>query len=424
MSKSRHRWSEKSIIGLTGNIATGKSTVMKMAADRGALTLDADQVVHDIMDNDRGMQAAIGVTFGDEVQLPDGRIDRQRLGAIVFNDAEALRDLEQLLHPAVRLEILRQIDESAALIIVIEAIKLLEGELAPLCDQIWVTRCSRQRQLDRLIICRGLDKVTAAQRIDVQPPQEAKVARADVVIDTNSTLADTEAQFEMAWGRLPQAPARTVAATPATAAGSDPKRPAATTAPSRPRDQTTTAAATAKARTTAGPIKRQKETAALDTTSVRRARPSDIPAILLLIHKATNGAVKMKRADLLMALSERSYLIGQAGTEISTVLGWNTDSMIARIDRIYIHPLSEAAVTGPAVLAEVEKSANELICEIILAFPPADSPSEITMLFADQDYELVTNKDQLKRVWRAAVDESQPDDTFIMLKVLRDARIA
>lgn len=387
------RWPNKTIIGLTGNIATGKSAVLRMAAQQGALVLDADKLVHEIMDNDASMQAAIAVAFGSEVRRPDGRIDRPALAAIVFSDPQALRDLENMMHPAVRQEIDRRISESDASVVVVEAIKLLEGELAALCDQIWVTNCSPRTQIERLMVCRGMDSETAALRVQAQNPQEEKVARADVVIDTSGTMADTARQFEAAWeallARAQQADEPAVEATEPEPAGL-----ATTTEGERPE------------------------------VIVRRARPSDIPAILLLIHKATGGAVKLKRADLLMAFSERSYLIGQVGMEVTTVLGWNTDSTTAAcIDRIYIHPLEAAAITGPPVLQEIENSAVELICEVVMAFLPHDAPAEVRQLFSNAGY-VERQRSELHRAWQQGAAELQPEGTFIMAKVLRDVRVA
>jgi dephospho-CoA kinase len=193
------------IIGLTGNIATGKSAVMKLAAERGALTIDADRVVHELLDGNAEIQAAVSEAFGPSVRRSDGRIDRAALGGLVFGDAEKLATLEHLLHPAVRMEIVRRVSESAAPVVMIEAIKLLEGPLAAVCDQIWVTTCSRRTQLERLRVCRGMDPAAAETRVDAQPPQADKVSRADVVIETEGFLSDTQAQFERAWAGLPVA---------------------------------------------------------------------------------------------------------------------------------------------------------------------------------------------------------------------------
>lgn len=194
--------SRRTIIGLTGNIATGKSAVMRLAAERGALTIDADRVVHELLDGDAAIQAAVGEAFGPEVRRADGRIDRTTLGRLVFGDAVRLRVLEEILHPAVRVEIARRVATADAPVVMIEAIKLLEGPLAAACDRIWVTACSRATQMERLRVCRGMDEASAAARVDAQSPQEEKIARADVVIRTDGLLAETQAQFEAAWADI------------------------------------------------------------------------------------------------------------------------------------------------------------------------------------------------------------------------------
>jgi len=187
------------IIGLTGNIATGKSAVMRLAAERGALTIDADRVVHELLASDTGIQAQVVAVFGEGVRRANGGIDRAALGAIVFGDPARLGQLEAILHPAVRLAISRRVAASDAPVIVIEAIKLLEGPLATMCDQVWVTACARETQMARLRVCRGMDEASAAARIDAQSPQADKIARANVVITTDGLLRETEAQVAAAW---------------------------------------------------------------------------------------------------------------------------------------------------------------------------------------------------------------------------------
>ena len=190
------------IIGLTGNIATGKSAIMRLAAERGALTIDADRVVHELLDGDAAIQTAVADAFGPGVRRADGRIDRAALGAIVYGDAEQLGRLEALLHPVVRAEIGRRVAATDAPVVMIEAIKLLEGPLAAVCRQVWVTTCARETQLERLRVCRGLDEATAVARVEAQSLQADKIARADVVIATDGLMTQTQAQFETAWGEL------------------------------------------------------------------------------------------------------------------------------------------------------------------------------------------------------------------------------
>lgn len=405
----------KTIVGLTGNIATGKSAVMRLAYDHGALTIDADKIVHELMDNDATMQAAIAVAFGSEVRREDGRINRKKLGEMVFSDPAALADLEAMVHPAVGKAVDTRILASKQNVIFIEAIKLLEGNLRDICHQVWVTRCSPQRQLERLRVCRGMETEVAAVRIKGQASQEEKVAQSDVLIDTNGLMKDTEAQFEIAWARLPEPasaepmmrlplPDESAPTKPLTARLSSPK---ATPTPQK-------SAATV-------PPPRLEPSERPDDLQVRRARPSDIPSILLLIQKATDGKVKMKRAELLMALSERGYFIGQVGTEISTVLGYNIDSQVARIDEIYIHPLETATQTGKAVLEDIEISATMHMGQIIVAFLPQDAPAVIRELFEAEHYAPMPFEEMAKG-WQSAIEESQPEGTDVLVRLLRDTR--
>ncbi len=190
---------DKFIIGLTGNIATGKSAVMQLAAQRGAFTIDADKIVHEILDNNPVVQKSILAAFGPTACLEDGRINRPALGKIVFNNAQALQQLESIIHPVFQSTVVKIITETKAKTIMIEAIKLLEGRLRGICDKIWVTTCSPERQLERLQLYRGMDKESALSRINAQAPQEDKIAQADFVIDTNGSMSETEAQFEQAW---------------------------------------------------------------------------------------------------------------------------------------------------------------------------------------------------------------------------------
>ncbi|MCB8943181.1 MAG: dephospho-CoA kinase [Ardenticatenaceae bacterium] len=453
----------KLIIGLTGNIATGKSAVMHLAADRGALTIDADAVVHEILNNDAEMQTNIAVAFGSRVRREDGRIDRKILGNIVFNDPAALRDLEKMLHPAVRQHIYQQIDETKATTIMIEAIKLLDGDLFDACHQVWVTRCSEKRQMERLQICRGLDKEAAEHRIHAQSSQEEKVALADVVIETDGLMVDTEKQFDLFWTRLPNpatVEAKELAVVTGKAAPSKPMRTppsteAKTEAPAKAKpDLSRLKGAGAKLR-----AKQEREKAvrreadkddgetavsaaetppappplpAVDAPfnlvlpddrpadlEVRRARPSDIPSILLLIHKATDGVVRLKRADLLMALSERSYFIGQVGAQISAVVGWSIESGVTKIDQIYIHPPEAAGLTGPAIIEEIGKSAFQHMCELLVVFLPANGPNYLRELFESQDYR-TADLNKMVGSWRQAIQEAQPPHTDFMIKVLAE----
>ncbi len=188
------------LIGLTGNIACGKSTVARMLAEKGAYVIDADAIAHEVIRKGTPAYEEILRRFGADILGPDEEIDRRRLGEIVFRDPIALRDLEAIVHPAVLVEIQQRIQACPeAPAIVIEAIKLIESDFARACDTLWVVTCPESEQVRRLMKERGLTEEEARVRIRAQPPQEEKIRRADVVIDNSGDLEATRRQVEQAW---------------------------------------------------------------------------------------------------------------------------------------------------------------------------------------------------------------------------------
>lgn len=192
----------KYVIGLTGNIATGKSVVARMLERLGARTIDADALAHQVMEKDTPVWQAVVQEFGEDILEPDGSINRKKLGDIVFADEAALRRLEAIVHPAVIARTKKLIESSREPVIVVEAIKLIEADMHRACDALWVVTCRREQQLARLVKQRGLSEAEARQRIEAQPPQEAKLALADVVIDNSGSLDETWRQVEREWKRI------------------------------------------------------------------------------------------------------------------------------------------------------------------------------------------------------------------------------
>ena len=190
------------LIGLTGNIATGKSVVARMLADLGAEVIDADALVHDLQRKGTPTYDAIVAEFGPDTLRTDGEIDRRALGAIVFADPTRLHALEAILHPAVLLESQRRISEAETDVIVYEAIKLIEAGRHTLCDAVWVVTAPRDAQLARLMQNRGMSEAEARQRIGAQPPPEEKLKYATVVIDNGGSLEATRAQVEQAYAAI------------------------------------------------------------------------------------------------------------------------------------------------------------------------------------------------------------------------------
>jgi dephospho-CoA kinase len=193
-------------IGLTGNIATGKTTVGRMLEDLGAECIDADQIAHEVIEPDGPAYEDVIEAFGPEILRDDRSIDRRRLGRIVFNDDDALRMLEAIVHPPVIRKIDALVERSEAPAVVVEAIKLLESGMAAHYDAIWVTTCAESTQRSRLMTLRGMSCEEAEARLRAQTPQSLKLAQADVVIETDGTIAQTRAQVRAAWQRMPLAP--------------------------------------------------------------------------------------------------------------------------------------------------------------------------------------------------------------------------
>jgi dephospho-CoA kinase len=189
------------VIGITGNIGTGKSTVTRMLAEFGAEAIDADKVAHTVMRPGTCAFVQVLNAFGPGILKPDGSIDRTRLGTIVFEDPAALRRLEMIVHPPTIRAIHRLIAASSAQVVAVEAIKLIEAGMAEDCDSVWVVVCEKEQQVQR-VMNRGWSKSEAVQRVQAQPSQEAKVARADVVIDNSGSISETRFQVRAAWQRV------------------------------------------------------------------------------------------------------------------------------------------------------------------------------------------------------------------------------
>jgi dephospho-CoA kinase len=187
------------LIGLTGNIATGKSTVAKMLEELGATVIDADALVHELQRPGTPVFNDIVAAFGPGILDRAGEIDRKALGSIVFADPDKLQVLENIVHPAVLIESARRLAEAPTAIVVYEAIKLIEAGRAEMCDALWVVTARLDVQLQRLMRDRQMSEAEARQRIEAQPPPSEKIKHATTIIDNSAALADTLQQVEAAY---------------------------------------------------------------------------------------------------------------------------------------------------------------------------------------------------------------------------------
>lgn len=187
-------------IGLTGNIASGKSSVARRLAGYGAQVIDADLVAHELMRPGLPAWRAVVDAFGRDIVGPDSAIDRAHLRGIVFADRAALARLNAAVHPHVHAELLRRI---AALpperVAVIEAVAVVEAGTHRELDALWLVLSSPEHQIERLVRGRGLSRQDAAFRVAAQPPAEPKIALADVVLRNEGSLEELERATDEAW---------------------------------------------------------------------------------------------------------------------------------------------------------------------------------------------------------------------------------
>jgi dephospho-CoA kinase len=188
-------------IGITGPIGCGKSTVAGWLSERGAVVVDADRLARDVTAPGSPELAMVLQRFGDAVRAPDGSLDRAALGRIVFADPEALRDLEVIVHPAVRPRIeaaVQAAHEAGAPAVVIEAIKLVEAGYGIQCDEVWLVTCDGAAQRERLL-GRGVEAEDAERRVAAQGDITERLRPAATrVIDTSGSPAAARERVEAA----------------------------------------------------------------------------------------------------------------------------------------------------------------------------------------------------------------------------------
>lgn len=194
------------LIGLTGGIASGKSTVARRLYEHGAVHIDADELARRVVEPGTPGLAAVVTEFGEGVLRPDGSLDRAKLGEIVFNDDAARSRLNGIVHPAVRELSSRLIARAEAddpdAVVVYDVPLLVEASVDHPFDLVVVTNAPRRTQVKRLVEERGFDLMQAEARVDAQVDNTRRLAIADVVIDTDGSLAHTMSQADALWSRV------------------------------------------------------------------------------------------------------------------------------------------------------------------------------------------------------------------------------
>jgi dephospho-CoA kinase len=370
-------WPGKYVIGLTGNIATGKSVVRRMMEHLGAYTIDADSLSHRAIAKGAPGYRPVVDTFGKFILDTSGEIDRAKLGRLVFRDPEALRNLEAIVHPLVEQAVDLMIRRASQRVIVIEAIKLLEGRLVSACDAVWTTYAPESVQKNRLMRKRGMDEKEALQRIQAQSPQEVKTAAARVVIQNASSFEDTWKQVVAAWKVI---------------------SPMADTSPV---------------------VLRKAGTGEL---SVQRGGPRDSANIAALITRLSGGTRPLSKDDIMAAFGEKAFLLLLADKQLVGLAGWQVENLVARTTELYLDPGITSAQALKTLVTEVERASQDLQCEASLLFlpPPLAGKEEI---WKELGYTRRTPQTLGVQAWQDAAVESQPSNTILLIKQLRQDRV-
>lgn len=347
----------KYIIGLTGNIGTGKSLVLKMLEQKGAIVIDADAISRRVMLKDAPAYQPVLDEFGRYILGEDGEIDRKKLGRLVFADENALRTLENIVHPFVRQAIHALLDNSTTpgQIFAIEAVKLLEGPLKQLCDAIWVVTVRPEVSLQRLVTKRGMSEQDARQRIEFQGSDEPKRLAADVLINNEGSASETWRQVSDAFNQVLRV------------------------------------------------VQQSAE------SPLRRVRPGELPQLQQFITKAQANEPAFVPTD------DRAFLFLKEAGEMQATAGWFAENYIARCTHILVDPSLDVPAQQNAVLTlaqAVEQEATLLQCEVLLfCLPLKYQPFQAAL--QEIGYQNKTLTQLGIRAWADAAKEL--DETSILL---------
>ncbi len=368
---------DKYVIGLTGNIATGKSVVRRMLEHLGAYTIDADALAHRAIAKGAPGYQPVLERFGKWLLDANGEIDRTKLGKLVFNDPEALSQLEDIVHPLVEQATVMLIRRASQRVVVVEAIKLLESELRRLCDSIWVTDAPQEVQITRLMRKRGLSREEALLRVQAQSAQKDKLAAANVILHNTGSYEDLWKQVSAEWKKITQA-----------------------------------------GDTTPVLLKEARK----GEFAIQRGRPRDAEAIATLINRLSNGKQKMTSEDIMAAFGDRAYLLLQLDGNPVGLAGWQVENLVARVTDLHLEKGIDLPSALETLLTEVERASRDLQCEAALVFVEPTLAQQPT-LWKKLGYEQRTPESLSVQAWQEAALESMPAGSILFFKQLRQDRV-
>lgn len=371
-------WPGKYVIGLTGNIATGKSVVRRMLEHLGAYTIDADALSHRVIARGAPGYQPVLDRFGTWLLDKDGQIDRAKLGRLVFGDGQALAQLEDIIHPYVGQAVDLLIRRATQKVVVVEAIKLLESDLRTRCDSIWVSDAPQEVQIERLMRKRGMSRDEAVQRIHAQSAQKQKLAAANIVVTNTGSYEDLWKQVNEAWKKV--------------VPGQEPPSTLIMTKP------------------------------AAGSFSLQRGKPRDSQKIAELITRLSKGKRTMNSEEVMEAFGDKAFLLLQLENDLVGLAGWQVENLVARTTDLFLDPKASPEKALPLLLAEVEKASSDLQCEASLVFPPMELVG-FDSIWKHIGYERRSPDTLGVQAWTDAAVESMPKGSALFFKQLRTDRV-
>jgi len=374
-------WPGKFVIGLTGNIATGKSVVRRMFEHLGAYSIDADALSHRTYSKGApGYQQVID-KFGKWLINKDGEIDRSKLGNLVFSDPEAMAQLEEIVHPLVRQASEILLKRASQPVVIIEAIKLLESDLRKMCDSIWVTNAPQEVQIERLIRKRNYTRELALERINMQSAQSTKVALANIVITNTGSYDDLWKQVSAAWNEVvPNA--HDISETQTF------KRPVTTTG----------------------------------ELFTKRGKPKNSTSIAEFITRLSKGKRRVTAENIMEDFGDKAYMLLQMDGKLVGLASWQVENLVTCTTDIYLEENLEQQKALETLVKAVESASSELQSEASLIF----TTNEIMALdefWKKLGYERQTPETLGVQAWKDAASESLFIGSTLLFKQLRQERV-
>ena len=320
------RWMGKYLIGVTGNIATGKTTVRKLLEHLGVYSFEIDMITKRALSKEGPLYSKVAQNFGKWIFDERDRIQLDRLASLFFAEPTLKERLDSLVDPVIDYAVDVLVRNSRRNVIAIESRKLLDMELAAGCDSIWVITSRHDLQIQRLIMNRGFSESEARQRVLIETPQAYLVRAANVVIENSSNMMDAWEQVKEKWSQLPK-----------------PKEP----------------------------VLSSRAPTQLHGLTIRLGMPYDAAEIAHFITQTTLGKLQKSQTEVMRDFTEKSYILIETEAEIVGVAGWRLDSLVCCVDEFYFDKELEPDKVIPIVMRSIEDLAHEMLSEvIILILPP------------------------------------------------------